>query len=235
MRKLARLLGPERAEKDHELVAAEPGDRVGLADASRQDARHVLQQLVSGVVAEGVVHLLEPIHVEEENRTGVSMALAPRQVGIELVEEAAPVEEPGQRVVVGQIEQPLLRSLLRGDVEHQALKHSRAVRVHAHHRVVSHPNLVALTVEQPVFARERHAVVERALLGLQDRFAVLRMHEPEPEPRIRLPLLGAVAEQLLDLRADEVPFAGRPELGRIAHGRNPLDELAVVGARGFRG
>src|SRR3954452_23527675 len=35
MRKLARLLGPERPEKDHELVAAEPGDRVGLANASR--------------------------------------------------------------------------------------------------------------------------------------------------------------------------------------------------------
>ena len=51
-----------------ELVAAEAGDGVGLAQARDEALAHELQQHVAVVVAERVVHALEPIEVEHHQR-----------------------------------------------------------------------------------------------------------------------------------------------------------------------
>ena len=49
-----------------ELVAAEAGHGVLPADGSRQALADRDEQLVAGVVAEAVVHDLEPVEVEEQ-------------------------------------------------------------------------------------------------------------------------------------------------------------------------
>ena len=51
-------------DDDAELVAAEPRQRVGLADLAAHQLRHLLQQQVAGVVAGAVVERLKAVDVE---------------------------------------------------------------------------------------------------------------------------------------------------------------------------
>jgi hypothetical protein len=52
-------------QQQHELVAAEASDGVGLGHSRRQSLRHDLQQPVADVVAQRVVDELESIEVDE--------------------------------------------------------------------------------------------------------------------------------------------------------------------------
>ena len=56
-------------EKDTEFVAAESGDGVGLAQDTVNSRAHFGQDAVSVFVTEGVIDLLEPVQVEEHDRT----------------------------------------------------------------------------------------------------------------------------------------------------------------------
>ena len=49
-----------------------------------------------------------------------------------------------------------------------------------------------------------------------------------PQRRVGTPLLGAVTEQVLDLRRDEQPPARLADLGLIDDGRHPVDQGAVA-------
>jgi hypothetical protein len=57
----------ELGQDEAELVAAEPRDGVVGADGVGQPGGDHLQQLVAGVVAEGVVDLLEPVQVDQHD------------------------------------------------------------------------------------------------------------------------------------------------------------------------
>ena len=74
-----------------ELVAAEPGDHVAGAQRALDPLRDDLEQPVADLVAEGVVDLLEPVEVEEEQRERLAAAGA-------LLEGA--VEGPEQELAV---------------------------------------------------------------------------------------------------------------------------------------
>ena len=65
-------------EHDGELVAAEPGDGVAVAQLVLQPLGEGAQQPVARLVAEGVVDLLEVVEVEEQERDGVAGAGARR-------------------------------------------------------------------------------------------------------------------------------------------------------------
>ena len=54
----------------HELVPAEPCDRIGPAQAFDHALRDLAEEAVARVVAETVVDELEPVEVEEEHRYG---------------------------------------------------------------------------------------------------------------------------------------------------------------------
>ena len=58
------------------------------------------EQRVAGRVAEGVVVLLEAVEVEEREEE-LSLAAGARQLDLEVVDQRAPVGEPGQRVGAG--------------------------------------------------------------------------------------------------------------------------------------
>ena len=55
------------AEHDDEFVAAHADHDVAVAHAGAQPARHFLQQLVAGLVAAGVVDVLEAIEIEKHD------------------------------------------------------------------------------------------------------------------------------------------------------------------------
>ena len=93
-----------------ELVTADPGDEVAAeaAELGVQGPRDGLDELVAGEVAEGVVDLLEPVDVERDDRDRAPDAGCDVEgLGRALV-EGAPVQQPGQRVAVGELLERLL-------------------------------------------------------------------------------------------------------------------------------
>ena len=105
-------------QQDRELVAAQPGEHVGLAQAAAQRVRHPHDQFVAGRVAERVVDRLEVVQVEHDRRALGPVALDVGDVALELALEGAAVEEPGQRVVIGHVAQLGLVATPLGDVLH---------------------------------------------------------------------------------------------------------------------
>ena len=92
------LVGVAHDLRQPELVAAEPRQKIlGVAEVP-EAARDLLQHLVAGGVPERVVHLLEAVDVH-----GVDRDRAPERYGlVEVLHEARAVQEPGQRVVIGE-------------------------------------------------------------------------------------------------------------------------------------
>src|ERR1700690_168411 len=54
-------------EGDHKLIASQPGDSVLLSHRIRETFCQSLEKQVTGIVAQGVIHLLEPVEVDENN------------------------------------------------------------------------------------------------------------------------------------------------------------------------
>ena len=89
-----------------EFIPALAADRVRAADARHEAPRHGLQQPVANHMAQAVVHVLEPIQVEEQH--GQAMAVAAgegNRLGEPVVQQHA-VGQVGQKVVLGQIDGP---------------------------------------------------------------------------------------------------------------------------------
>jgi hypothetical protein len=82
-----------------ELVAAEAGDGLALADRGAQAVGDRPQQLVAGTVAEGVVDGLEVVEVEEQGSGHGTLAARPHQELFGPVEGEHPVGEPGEAIV----------------------------------------------------------------------------------------------------------------------------------------
>ena len=55
-------------EQNHEFIATLPADRVRAPHAGKQPLGDGLQQVVSNVVTQGVIDVLEAVHVEEQQR-----------------------------------------------------------------------------------------------------------------------------------------------------------------------
>ena len=87
------------AREDDELVAAEARDRVRLAHAARQQRGEVLQQQVAGCMAVGVVHFLEAVEIDQEQRARTVVAFGDRRhrAADGLFQRVA-VREAGERI-----------------------------------------------------------------------------------------------------------------------------------------
>ena len=103
-------------EQDGELVAAQAPEDVGLAQAVAQRAGAGDDELVARGVAEAVVDRLEAVEVEHEQRALGAVAPAARDVLGQRAIDAAAVEQPGERVVIGQVAQLVLEAAALGDV-----------------------------------------------------------------------------------------------------------------------
>ena len=89
-------------EEDGELVPAEPADGVVGTDRRAEPLRHLPQQLVARRVPQGVVDLLEPVEVAEEDGH-VLLGSRRGESCLQSLEEQHPVGQSGQRVVRGPV------------------------------------------------------------------------------------------------------------------------------------
>ena len=110
-----------------ELVAAEAREHVALAQRRLQPHGGLAQQRVARVMAVPVVDELEAIDVDEQHRARGRATL--RQLELQLTGELPPVDEPGERVVLGRVRELQLGLLALGDVGEDALEAGLAVVV----------------------------------------------------------------------------------------------------------
>ena len=81
-----------------ELVAAQPGHQLIGAGVGPQAVADLREEEVAGVVAQGVVEVLEAVEVDDEERDRPAMALRRLQPLGELGGEGAAIDQAGERV-----------------------------------------------------------------------------------------------------------------------------------------
>ncbi len=114
IRRRCRFLGahPRRAfQQDPELVAADAGHHVAVADALGKQVRDLDQRFVAGPVPERVVDHLEPVDVDEQHRRPTPVTVDSRNEPLQLAHEAAPIRKIDQRIQMRQLVE-LLNALL---------------------------------------------------------------------------------------------------------------------------
>src|SRR5918997_1001910 len=83
-------------EQHRELVAAQPGRQAGRAGVLAQRRGHAAQHGVASLVAEGVVHELEVVDVDDHHGPACAGRIAP--AALELLLEAPAVDQAGEDV-----------------------------------------------------------------------------------------------------------------------------------------
>ena len=86
-------LSDAAVDQDDELVAAHPPDRVGVSQGARQPGRHRDQQLVTGVMAQGVVDVLEVVQIDVQRRADGPVAAVAGQELLDAVHDQRPVRQ----------------------------------------------------------------------------------------------------------------------------------------------
>ncbi len=90
------------------IANSSPPSRATASELRRRVAQEVgdgHDQLVAGLVPERVVDCLEVVEVEHEQRAAVPVAIDVCDVALELRLEPAPVQQAGERIVVGHVAQ----------------------------------------------------------------------------------------------------------------------------------
>src|SRR5581483_4986551 len=102
---------------DRELVAAEARGLMPQTEEREDALARDAQQLVARRVAEAVVHVLEAIEVEHEERR---LALRDRERGLEAPRELGAIWQAGERVAQARILDLAARLRLLGEIEREA-------------------------------------------------------------------------------------------------------------------
>src|SRR2546429_5515658 len=97
------------------LVAAESGHEIGVADAAAQPARNGHEQLIAHRMPKRIVDRLEVIEIEIKNRE-LGAAMNPAQLLVQPLAEHHAIWQVGQRIIMREMRDPLLRALALGDV-----------------------------------------------------------------------------------------------------------------------
>ena len=98
------------------LVAPQAREHVGASQPRGQHLADVLDDRVPQRVPERIVEVLEVIKVEHDQRRAIAVAAAERHLPLKLALEAPAVEQVGQRVVLGEVNEALLEQLALSDV-----------------------------------------------------------------------------------------------------------------------
>ena len=96
-------------ENDQELVAALPAHAVAAADCLFQAPRHLLQYSIAGDMTEGVVDGLEVVQIEKQHRHRPLLASGIDNRMLAAVARQHPVGQAGQRIMMGEKGNLLLR------------------------------------------------------------------------------------------------------------------------------
>ena len=233
--------GGDLAQDDHELVAAEPGDGVAAGEIGDrqlglpghligrphrvlQPLRHLPQQGVAGVVAEGVVDPLEVVDVEEEDRDLPLVAGGVRQRIVQDLAHEGAVGQAGEAVEIGEVADPFLGVAALAHVE-AASHHLQRLPVAAAQKLhlVGDPAVLAVGAAEAVLVGDLAQLRQPAEV-LGQAAGVAGVDPVEPEPAVVEEVLGREAELLADVGADEggVEAVG---LAAVDHDRGRGDEL----------
>ena len=191
-------------QHQHELIAAQAGHRVAVADAAGQPGGHLPQHLVAVGVTAGVVDGLEAVQVEERDRHGPAVAVHPVQGVLDAVAQQHPVRQPRERVVGGGVQQPQLVPAGAGDVAEGA---QDPVGVDGHDDVLVHPGPVPVRCDL-----DHQSLRLLGAEGLQER-------------RVQARLLG-LGEEAEDRPAGERVHPVRPRAGPVDPDQDRVDHLA---------
>ena len=94
---LIAVVAGRKRDDEREFVPPEPHEQIGIADACGEPAGGLAQQLVAGVMTEGVVDLFEVVEVDQDQGDPVAPAGRLQALFTEL-EEVTPVPEAGELV-----------------------------------------------------------------------------------------------------------------------------------------
>ncbi len=207
--------------------------RAGVGVARRGDAaarpRHLAlepgaQAEAAAVAANlpdaGALHTVDPLDQRDRR--------AHQRVWVAVLQR--PLAELGDDGLLGDgALQLLLGDFALGDVVEDPVPDGHPVLVGLQHRLIEDPDDLAVAGDHPVVDRRRVTLADRLprLLG-QRPLAVLGVQQFRPQLRVLLPVLGPVAEDLLDLRTDVAPAAVLAELGGVDDRGKALDQAAVV-------
>ena len=97
------LAGVDVAQEQEELVAAEAGDEVALADGALERAGDGLERLVAAGVAELLVDLLEAVEVDRDDAEAAAGRDDLLHLRAQLLVQVAVVGQAGQRVGGGEL------------------------------------------------------------------------------------------------------------------------------------
>ena len=103
-------------QRHHELVAAQPRQRVSFADTALHAVGHLLEQQVADLVAERIVDVLEAIEIDEQQRQRLPGAARCHDALLQAVVEQHAIGQFGQRIARGQVADAGLGGLAIGDV-----------------------------------------------------------------------------------------------------------------------
>jgi hypothetical protein len=117
-------------DQQHEFIAAQPAHDIHFADARGEPLGDFPQKKVAGRMAKRVVQLLEVVEIHEKQRP---LEVPPRVDGhalAQLLQQQAPVGQPGQRVEEGQIPDLFLGQLRLRDVPQDGKNAGLSVQLH---------------------------------------------------------------------------------------------------------
>ena len=195
-----RVFGADQMrEQQRELVAAEAGHGVAVADARLHARRDGLQQLIADVVAERVVDDFEAIEVEEEDRQPAVIALRVRQRDGQAVLEQQAVRQAGQRVVIREVLDLLFGVRPLGDVADDA-DHAAALdggeRDLLREREAVAPPSRRFAAPPPTLMHDRQDRIREPFVG---RRFVQRI-ERHPDHRMRVGVTVEFRQRVVDVR-----------------------------------
>ena len=106
----------QAGQQDDELITAEPGDGVDVAQVFLEALGDAFEQQVADRVSEAVVDVFEAVQVQKQHGAQASGLFAVQQGGLQAVFEQGAVGQAGEGVVVGLVVQACLSVLEAGDV-----------------------------------------------------------------------------------------------------------------------
>ena len=101
------LLRVKLFKNNDKLVATETGDRVALAQGVFKPMGRFQQNHVTNIVPQGVIDIFKPIQIDENQGQGALGSLGALDGLLETVVEQEAVRQAGQRIVMGQVIQPV--------------------------------------------------------------------------------------------------------------------------------
>jgi hypothetical protein len=217
-------LGRPGARQQHrELVAADASQQVGLSQPVGQRLRDGHEHAVAGARAVVVVDCAKAVDVDHDQRTDDAVAAPCRHVALELLLEAPPVEQAGERVPVDQVAQLLLDAPALRDVEaagDHVAGHGGEPPGHAAQLAAARADREVHLEARVTARRPRQRLACGELLALRDRV----------QPRLALGLPGSLPMRQLAVRGED---GGQHRRG-VQHGVERAWWHGHDGARGFR-